>query len=143
MEITEIQNKISKTISPSSTSKEKGMAIFTFFRRYRNQQELPAVIKIFFPQSKDIEHLYKEIFDDVYPFFDNAILSEIFGKAESTLRVRATRRNLKKHNVSWSKTEDDYVLRHYKQVPVKEMVKELNRTKWAIINRYRELMSLR
>lgn len=104
---------------------------------------MPAVIKIFFPQSKDIEHLYKEIFDDVYPFFDNAILSEIFGKAESTLRVRATRRNLKKHNVSWSKTEDDYVLRHYKQVPVKEMVKELNRTKWAIINRYRELMSLR
>lgn len=97
---------------------------------------MPAVIKIFFPQSKDIEHLYKE-------FFDNAILSEIFGKAESTLRVRATRRNLKKHNVSWSKTEDDYVLRHYKQVPVKEMVKELNRTKWAIINRYRELMSLR
>ena len=65
--------------------------------------------------------------------------------AESTIRTWGAIFQLKKKNWSWQQWECDYVLEHYesKDMTIEEIGNKLERTKFSIINKYRELKGLR
>lgn len=48
------------------------------------------------------------------------------------------------HNGRWKKKQEVFILKHYKKdLSAKEISEELGKTKFAIINKYREISGLR
>jgi hypothetical protein len=74
---------------------------------------------------------------------DNEDIAAILNKTESSVRNRAIILKLKKTNNYWKIWQEKYVLENYGSLPMQDMVKHLKKTKWGIINKYRELSGLR
>lgn len=84
-------------------------------------------------------------FRKLYPVADNSELALKYEVAESTIRVRASRYGLKKANCEWNKKDEVFILKHYGKgkLTAKEIGKEIGRTRFAVINKYRELTGKR
>lgn len=87
---------------------------------------------------ENIEYFKKE-----FPVTENSILAKKYMVAESTIRVWASKLKLKKQSCSWSRRHERYILNNYEKKSVKEICEKLARSKFAVINKYRELAGLR
>lgn len=92
---------------------------------------------------RKIEFNNKE-FKKLFPSTINSVLAIKYGVKESTIRVWAAKLELKKDLCEWSKSHENYVLKYYgKGKTLEEIIKYTGRTRWGIINKYRELNNLR
>lgn len=82
----------------------------------------------------------------MYPTIDNAVIAEKIGATVSALRSRATKLKLKKTLRYWSDEDNAWLLANYNAtgIGLLELMNHFpTRTKWAIINQYRELTGAR
>lgn len=79
----------------------------------------------------------------LYPTTDNETVAQKVGKSVRAVRSQAVRLRLKKSTRYWDKPEEDYVLENWPVLSAEEIAADLGKTKWAIINKYRELKGLR
>ncbi|MBK0383519.1 hypothetical protein I5M32_11180 [Pedobacter sp. SD-b] len=73
----------------------------------------------------------------------NKELSDYYKKNNQAIRTMAQKLGLKKQKWAWKIGEEKYVALNYGKLPIEEMITHLSKTKWAIINKYRELNGLR
>lgn len=84
-----------------------------------------------------------------YPTKSNEEAAALIGVTISALRNAAIRFKVKKSNRFWDKPETDFILKNWDQlspVEIADKLKEklkIEKTKWAVINKYRELKGLR
>lgn len=94
--------------------------------------------------EKQIKQLEK-----LYPNTDKEVIAEKLGKSVGAIRSQAGRLNLKKSTRYWDKPEEDYVLANWLEMTADEIAEGLkqkfgiDKTRWAVINKYRELAGLR
>lgn len=88
--------------------------------------------------EKQIETLKK-----LYPTTDNEAVAKKVGKSVRAVRSQAVRLRLKKSTRYWDKPQEDWLLKNWDVLSVKELGEKLGKTKWAIINKYRELTGKR
>lgn len=89
--------------------------------------------------AADEDSLLKKVF----PKTDNEVIAAQLNKTESAVRNRAVILKLKKSKHYWKIGQEKYVMENYGNAPMDDMVKHLKRTKWSVINKYRELTGLR
>ena len=91
---------------------------------------------------------------NLYPATPNDTIAEILSKefeptTVSAIRNAAIRYKLKKTNRYWDKPEEKYLLVNWQVMSPEEIAVQLKRrfkfekTKWAVINKYRELTGKR
>jgi hypothetical protein len=84
-----------------------------------------------------------------YPTKSNEEAAAILGVTVSALRNAAIRFKVSKSNRYWDKPEEDYLLKNWPVMSPDEIADGLKKkfgitkTKWAVINKYRELSGLR
>lgn len=84
-----------------------------------------------------------------YPTKDNDEVAALTGKSVSAVRNMAGKLRLKKSTRYWDKPWEKFVIKNYPVMNDVEIAHGLlkkfgaAKTKWAIINKYRELMGLR
>lgn len=116
-------------------------SILFFLHKYPNLFQ--DVLSHLYKSDDDLNWMYKNLFDAIYPYFDNHDISEAFHKSESAIRTKASRLGLKKVNVEWNSQDDLYLLEKYNVAPIEEIMNKLQRSRWGIINRYRVLKNLK
>ena len=79
----------------------------------------------------------------LYPTTDNEIIAQKLGKSVRSVRSKAQRMKLKKSNRYWDTPEEEYLLKNWQAMSAEELAEKLNKTKWGIINKYRELTGKR
>lgn len=79
----------------------------------------------------------------LYPTTNNDVLAKMLNRTESAIRAKATKMRLKKADRFWDKSEEDFILKNVTVMSYPEIAKKLKRTKWAVINKYRELIGKR
>lgn len=89
--------------------------------------------------SKDeLEYLRKN-----FAKTSNEELSDHLQKSESAIRTYAQKLKLKKANNYWKPKQEVYLMENYGNLPIAEIQKHLGKTKWGVINKYRELKGKR
>lgn len=80
-------------------------------------------------------------FKKIFPVMLNSGLAKRYGVTESAIRRWGASLGLNKAGVAWSPYEENYILTHYKKgrYTVVDIAEHLKRTRWAVINKYREL----
>lgn len=81
--------------------------------------------------------------DKMLPEMPDKEVAAKLGLPLSSVRTYGQRKGLKKTYNEWSKSEIKTLKKEYKFGIAWVMDKLPNRTKWAIINKYREVMGLR
>ena len=90
-----------------------------------------------------------KLLKQLFPIMSNAELADQFGVTVSALRAIAAQYNVKKKNRYWSKQSAKMVLDLWESHNPDEIVVMLQqkfgivKTKWAVINKYRELSGLK
>lgn len=79
----------------------------------------------------------------LFPKTDNSEVAEKIGKTVSAIRNKAVKLKLKKTNNYWKVGQEKYLLDNYGKIPLDDIMKYLKKTKWAVINKYRELTGKR
>lgn len=94
------------------------------------------------PTFKSIDQ--KE-FKKLFPVTENSALAEKYGVKESTVRMWGSRLKLLKKSWQWSRHDENFILQNYGtgRYTVDEMAEKIGRSKWSIINKYREAKGLR
>lgn len=82
-------------------------------------------------------------FKKLFPVTQNADLAKMYKVKESTVRNWAAKLKLHKKSWGWTKKEEEYLLKSYPNLMATELAKTLKRSRWAVINKYRELTGLR
>lgn len=97
------------------------------------------------PRSREQDWNEKQIkqLEKLYPTTDNEVVAEKIGKSVAAVRSMAVRLRLKKSTRFWDKPEEDWLLKNWDHLSVQELCEKLSKTKWAVINKYRELKGLR
>lgn len=83
------------------------------------------------------------LFKKSYPVKDNTTVAAELGITVRAVRCAATKFNVKKSNHYWSKKDIDFMKKNWSSLSADEIGIKLKRTKWAVINKYRELEGLR
>lgn len=78
-----------------------------------------------------------------FPTKDNEAVAALLGTTVSALRNAANVYKVKKKNRYWDKPEEDFLLKNWTVMSAVEIAEKLDKTRWAVINKYRELMNLR
>lgn len=78
---------------------------------------------------------------DRYPRNSNKRIAEVLGKTERAVRSRAQYWGIKKSNRYWTQEQELYIKNWYGIKKVAEICKHLNKTKWAVINKHREIIA--
>ena len=79
-----------------------------------------------------------------YPTKENKIVAAKIGKSISAIRAKATLLKIKKAKRYWDKaTSEKFLLKNWDILSPEEIGEKLGKTKWAVINKYRELKGLR
>jgi hypothetical protein len=92
-------------------------------------------------QLKDLEKLY--------PMTDNDVIAEKISKTVRAVRSKAVLLRLKKSNRYWQMVHEKWLLKNYPVLSTLEIADAfekkfgLIKTRWAIINKYRELAGKR
>lgn len=83
-------------------------------------------------------------FKKLFPVTDNADLSEKYKVAESTIRLWGAKLKLNKKMWLWSRNDENYILKHYgKDHSIADIAKMLGRSRWGVINKFREISNKR
>lgn len=81
----------------------------------------------------------------LYPTLSNDIVADKLNTTVSAVRYAAMKFKVKKSNRYWDKPETDYLLKNWPVMSAEEIaagLKEkfkIEKTRWAVINKYREL----
>ncbi len=78
-----------------------------------------------------------------FPKKDNEEIAGLLNKSVRAIRNKAFILRLKKSDRYWGKPEQDFVLKNYMVMSAEEIGEKLKKTKWAVINKYRELTGKR
>lgn len=82
-------------------------------------------------------------FRKIFPTTENSQLASKYNVAESTIRLWGARMGLNKKTWLWSRMDENYLLKHYgKDRTIDQISEKLKRSRWSIINKYREAMGL-
>lgn len=79
----------------------------------------------------------------LYPIKDNATVATELGTTERSIRSAAIKFNVKKSNRYWPKKDITTLLKDWPISTAEETATNLGRTRWAVINKYRETKGLR
>lgn len=84
-------------------------------------------------------------FKKIFPISENKELALKYNVAESTIRMWAAKLKVKKKGCGWTRQDENYILTYYggKKYSILQIAEKLGRTRWAIINKYRELSGFR
>jgi predicted DNA-binding protein YlxM (UPF0122 family) len=92
-----------------------------------------------------LETLNKKEFKRLYPHKTTAELAEKYGVPRGTIttwakRLKMSKDKIKTRGLIWSRNDENYILKHYgKDHTIEEIAETLKRSKWSVINKYREL----
>lgn len=92
---------------------------------------------------------FKEIdlseFKKLFPITSNSELAKKYSVNESAIRMWGSKLKLLKKNWQWSRHDENFVLKNYgtDRYTIDEIAKKIGRSKWSIINKYREAKGLR
>lgn len=78
-----------------------------------------------------------------FPTTDNEVIAEALSKSVSAIRNEAWALKLRKARHYWKPTQEAFLLEHYGQLSIEEISQKLDKSKWSIINKHRELTGLR
>lgn len=84
-----------------------------------------------------------KILKAIYPTQTNEEVAALLGITVSAVRNGAVRFKVKKKDRYWDKPEEDFILKNWEVMSAMELAEKLGKTKWAVINKYRELKGLR
>jgi hypothetical protein len=75
----------------------------------------------------------------------NDVLAKKYGVAESTIRTWGSKLQLNKKRWLWSRHDENFVLKNYGigRYTIQEIADKIGRSKWSVINKYREQKGLR
>lgn len=82
---------------------------------------------------------------ELYPATDDENIAKTLKKTVRSVRSKAFKLRLKKSNWYWQKTQEDWLNKNYPVLSFDELIDAFNKkfgiikTKWAYINKYREL----
>ena len=95
------------------------------------------------PKGTDWSDAQIKTLKKLYPTTDNAVVATSVEKSEKAVRSKAQALKLKKSERYWDKPQEDFVLKNYAVMSAKEIGVKLKKTKWAVINKFRELTGKR
>lgn len=75
----------------------------------------------------------------LYPTHENKELVQFLNKSDSAIRNAAKRYGIKKTGWRWTQKEKKIILKNWETLSVQEIAESIGRTKWAVINKYREI----
>ncbi len=75
----------------------------------------------------------------LYPANPNDLVAEKLDITISALRNAVIRFKVKKNHRYWDKSEEKFLLISWPIMSAEEIGKKLKKTRWAVINKYREL----
>ncbi len=78
-----------------------------------------------------------------YPSQSNEEVSALLGITVSAVRNGAVRFKVKKKDRYWTKSEEDYILKNWAVMSAVKIAEKLSKTRYAVVNKYRELTGLR
>jgi hypothetical protein len=78
-----------------------------------------------------------------YPNKPNEEVATLLKTSVTSVRNAAMKYKVKKANRYWDKPEEDFLLKNWQVMSAVELAEKLHKTKWAVINKYRELTGLR
>jgi len=83
-------------------------------------------------------------FKSAYPSTKNSELAKKYLVKESTIRLWAAQHGIRKEKGwYWEPKEERYVITYYGKAKIDSIASKLGRSKWAVINKYREIVGLR
>lgn len=79
----------------------------------------------------------------LFPVTDNEEIAAILGSnvTVSAVRNAATRLGLTKQSRYWTPEDIAHLQKHWADSSAEKIAEELGKTRWAVINKYRELLS--
>lgn len=78
-----------------------------------------------------------------YPVKENSFVAKKVNKTIDAIRAKAIKLRLKKENYFWQNKDEKFILKNVKVLSYPEIAEKLGRSKWAVINKYRELTGKR
>ncbi len=85
-----------------------------------------------------------EILRKLFPYTDNAEIADQLDITERAIRSKAQVLGIKKVDRYWSNKDCKWLIKNYPILPLKDIMQHFpQKTKWAIINKYRSLAGLR
>lgn len=84
-----------------------------------------------------------DLLKELYPSTPNEDIEKKLGYSLSAIRSKAFKLGLKKENRHWSKKEEEWLLKKWDTTHSEKIAEHLKKTKWAVINKYRELTGKR
>jgi len=90
--------------------------------------------------NMDFKSIDQKEFKHLFPVTDNGELAEKYKVKESTIRLWGSKLKLNKKIWLWSRHDENFVLKNYGtgRYTIEEIAKKIGRSKWSIINKYRE-----
>lgn len=79
----------------------------------------------------------------LYPINDNSTVATELGTTERSIRSAAVKFNVKKSNRYWPKKDIATLLKYWPTLTAEEIAIKIGRTRWAVINQYRQIKGLR
>lgn len=93
-----------------------------------------------------LKKIEAKTFKEEFKVTENALLAKKYGVSESYIRTLAARYKVKKAGWEWKSKEVVFLMGNYNQpdgLTINEIAKKLGRTRYAVINKYRELSNKR
>jgi hypothetical protein len=78
-----------------------------------------------------------------FPVKDTEEVSKIIGRSVRAIRSKAFSLSLEKSNRYWTKEQEKLILKKYYKLGADELSRKIGKTKWAVINKFRELTGKR
>ena len=78
-----------------------------------------------------------------YPITDNKSVAKELGLTVSAVRNKALKMGLEKSKWYWTQEDEQYLITQMKMQSYEDIAKHLGRKRWAVINKYRELVGKR
>lgn len=79
------------------------------------------------------------LLSSLYATNENKVISQILNKSDSAIRNAAKRYGIKKTGWRWTQKEKKIILKNWETLSIQEIAESIGRTKWAVINKYREI----
>lgn len=96
-------------------------------------------------KSKELSWTDKEekLLKKLYPNAHNQVCANRLGKSVRAIRSKAQAMKLKKTNRYWDMPDEAFLIANWPVMTADELGEKLNRTRWAVINKYREITGKR
>lgn len=93
----------------------------------------------------DFNSIDKKEFTKLFMVTTNDVLAKKYKVKESTIRLWGAKLKLNKKNWLWSRHDENFVLKNYGtgRYTIDEIAKKIGRSRWSVINKYREVAGKR